>query len=69
MDNENKFKKYQVVKHLKSGNEYVIKKVPDEDDRLEYCNESYYQYVSPIDGIKWNRRKSEMEDGRFELVK
>lgn len=57
------------VKHLKSGNYYKILEVPDNNKRLEYCNEPYYTYreLGDTDSIIWLRRKSEFEDGRFEF--
>lgn len=57
----------QIVKHLKSGNKYIILKTPNEDDRLEYCDLPFYKYQSLATGKVWNRRFDEMEDGRFIL--
>jgi hypothetical protein len=63
----NKFKKNDTIKHRKGG-EYFILSEPDHR-KLEYCNEPYYVYKALIDDSVWVRRKSEMEDGRFNLVK
>lgn len=60
------FKIGQKIIHVKTGNVYTVTKLPDERCRLEYCNESYYEYASDHGGfVFWIRCKSEMEDGRF----
>jgi len=52
-----------LVRH-RNGTLYEIINTPDPGRRLEYCNEPYYEYAG-LDGIRWIRRKTEMEDGRF----
>lgn len=61
-----KFKYSQLVKHVKTGLEYKICEEPNDKNKLEYCNESFYAYYR--DGVMWYRRKSEMEDGRFKVL-
>jgi len=63
-----KFKRNDIVRYVKSGKEYVIYHPPMRKVKLEYCNEECYQYGNSEEGVIWFRRKSEMEDGRFELV-
>ena len=62
------FKTGDKVKHLKTGGEYEILSCPEKNKRLEHCNEPFYIYVGK-NSITWSRRVSEMEDGRFELIK
>jgi len=64
---QNKFKKHDKVKHLKSGLEYTILNNPIKSMRLEHSNEPFYQYTAGK-GVAWFRCKSEMEDGRFSLI-
>ena len=59
-----KFEVNQLVKH-KDGNLYRILEIPTKHNRLEYCDEPYYKYVSISDDVTWIRSASEMEDGRF----
>ncbi len=67
---KSKFGVLNGVRHLKSGGEYIILKAPDKDRRLEHCDEPFYEYTSvmTVDERVWIRRKSEMEDGRFERI-
>lgn len=51
----------------KKGGIYIISKLPDKKKKLEYCNEPYYSYFDS-DGVEWERRASEFEDGRMVLV-
>jgi len=64
---DNSIRKYSIVRHLKSDVLYRVCETPDDNNRLEYCNEPYYVYkeLGVTNGIKWIRRKSEFEDGRF----
>ena len=55
----------QSVRHVKTGNVYMITETPNPLRLLEHCAEAYYAYVG-IDGKVWLRRESEMVDGRFE---
>jgi hypothetical protein len=65
-----KFERDQIVLHIKSGIEYKILEVPDNQKLLEGCSEPYYRYKSiKIPGPSWIRKQSEMEDGRFRLIK
>ncbi len=63
----NLFCKLQNVKHVKTGNIYMVYKTPRKDARLEHNNEAYYQYKGH-DDVWWIRCKSEMEDGRFVAI-
>ena len=53
------------LRHTKSGEEVQIIRVPDDNWRLEYCDEPFYAYRATATGVVWFRSKSEMEDGRF----
>ena len=69
-----KFAHMDTVLHIKTGMKYLIVAEPHNNERLEYCNETYYRYCvgDPLNAnIKtiWARCKSEMEDGRFVLSK
>ncbi len=71
----NEFRVREEVRHLKNGGIYIILEVPFENRRLEHCNESFYIYMEKpknheelYGNIKWSRCKSEMEDGRFEVI-
>lgn len=55
----------QTLRHKKSGGVYTVKSLPRTGSKLEYCHEPYYVYLDK-DGNEWLRRRSEMEDGRFE---
>lgn len=59
-----KFKQGQIIKHLKSGGDYIVIGLP-EDCRLEATNTPSYAYKSLSDGMIWFRSQDEMEDGRF----
>jgi hypothetical protein len=58
-----------VVEHVKGGR-YVILREPIEWQKMEYCNETYYEYQlrGDVDSTFWIRSVSEMEDGRFTKV-
>lgn len=61
-----KFKKSDVVRHIKSGGVYVVTNQPD-FNRLAADNLPAYGYRSVMNnGVRWWRCQSEMEDGRFE---
>ena len=69
-----KFTFSDTVLHIKTGVRYFILSVPQNNLRLEYCNEPYYKYSaesseSILTKTVWIRCKSEMEDGRFVLSK
>lgn len=53
------------LRHVKSGEEVQIIRVPEEKWRLEHCDEPFYAYRALSTGVIWFRCKSEMEDGRF----
>lgn len=57
----------QIIKHIKSGGEYIVRGLPDKY-RIESSNAPAYAYESLEDGVVWVRPQSEMEDGRFELI-
>ena len=63
------FPKWSKVVHVKTGKVYKIGMVPEENYRLEACDEPFYAYYAetlPVsDRVYWFRRRSEMEDGRF----
>lgn len=61
------FAQGDIVHHVRTGNEYVITMVPPQL-RLESTNETAYAYKGSDDTI-WIRAQSQMEDGRFVLVK
>jgi hypothetical protein len=57
----------QMVRHVKTGNEYMIVGTPKRY-RIEATGEPAYAYtISPVDEI-WVRKQTEMEDGRFVAV-
>ena len=71
-----KFKRKQLVRHLKTGGIYRIVHAPDHC-RIEATNEPAYAYrLVEHNGANWRdmgeplwvRPQAEMEDGRFELV-
>ena len=66
----NKFKRFDKIVHIKSGEIYDISDVPNAITKLEYCNEGFYRYISEKRDapVLWLRCKTEMEDGRFELL-
>ncbi len=61
------FDRSEIVLHHKTHTLYEIIKQPNENCKMEYCNESYYVYREPYVAYAtvWIRRKSEFEDGRF----
>ena len=59
-----KFKIGDLVVHVRSEKEYLIKGLPTEYF-LESTGEPAYVYVDPITKKHWVRGQSEMEDGRF----
>lgn len=61
----NKFKPFQIVKHVGTGHLYKVRETPLEHSRLEHSGETYYKYEDIHSGNTWIRCKSEMEDGRF----
>lgn len=65
---KNKFKIGDTVIH-KKGYIYIIVAVPDENRRLEECNEPFYEYTKKsTQSVVWSRAKSLMEDeSRFKL--
>lgn len=75
-----KFKCGDIVRHLKTGDLYIVMHTPDGSNyRLEKTDEPAYIYWLSADHhsgdaerllIKWIRSQKEMEEeGRFELVK
>lgn len=64
---ESLYRMGQRLRHVKSGDDYVIREVPDHR-KLEECNESFYEYEKISTGEVWQRAKSKMEDGRFVLI-
>lgn len=58
-----KFHLGELVRHLKSGGEYIIVGLPI-NHRLEATGEPCYAYQG-ADGLIWHRGRAEMEDGRF----
>lgn len=75
-----KFRRKQLVRHLKTGGLYRIVYTPD-TCRLEASNEPAYVYkaveiatsrgtIADIrDAPLWVRGQAEMEDGRFEVMR
>lgn len=72
-----KFKKGDTVRHLKTGDHYLIINNPDAGFRLEATDEPAYIYWLSADHhpgdaerllIKWIRSQKEFEDGRFKLL-
>lgn len=75
-----KFRRKQLVHHMGTGGTYRIVHTPD-TCRLEANNEPVYAYkdvevatsrgtiVDLRDAPLWVRGQSEMEDGRFQVVK
>ncbi len=63
----NKFKRKQLVRHVKTGELYRIVYTPTYC-RLEANNEPAYAYrhATERNAPMWIRGQSEMEDGRFE---
>lgn len=59
-----KFKVGQLVKRINGGTHKILS-VPDEQRKLEHCDEPFYEYESVSSGEVWLRCQSEMEDGRF----
>lgn len=57
------FKKNDIVRHTKSGNEYTIIATPDKL-KIESTGEPAYAYGN--NSVTWVRPQSEMDDGRFE---
>lgn len=64
----NKFHTMKIIRHVKTNSYYRITSSPIQNKILEHNGETYYEYRSLRDGITWLRCKSEMEDGRFELI-
>lgn len=62
------FKVFDLVVHLKTGNEYSIRGLP-KDYFIESTGEPAYVYVDPITKKHWVRGQNEMEDGRFVIKK
>lgn len=58
---------FDKIIHGKTGGEYTVVAIPQEYKRLEYNNETYYEYYDQENGMFYLRCKSEMEDGRFKL--
>lgn len=63
-----KFKSGDIVKHLKTGNLYIVE-IDSESCRLEATNEPAYAYrrADGSDFRVWIRSAEKMEDGRFEI--
>jgi hypothetical protein len=59
------FKKNDIVRHVKTGNEYTIALTPD-TTKIEADCTPVYVYCD--DTTTWIRPQAEMEDGRFEFV-
>lgn len=66
--NPTKFQQGNVLRHVKTGGIYVVMETPRDNVQLEYCRESFYEYWAIDTNQFWLRKKSEMEDGRFELI-
>ncbi len=65
---ERKFDLNDTVMHLKTRGKYKIWLVPCDEMKLEDGSLPFYAYYGK-DGVRWYRCQSEMEDGRFKLVK
>jgi len=61
-----KFKKGDLVVHVKTRNNYGIKEIPRIGHLLEYNMDTYYVYSTGKGSFI--RCRTEMEDGRFDLV-
>lgn len=68
-DVNNKYTYLDIVQHMKTENLYIIINIPNENKLLEKSREPFYTYVEYNNlSNEWNRSKSEMEDGRFNLI-
>lgn len=69
-----KFKKLDIVVHVKTKGQYQVIGTPGDGHRLEATGDGAYGYTSlepAKDGEPnpiWWRGQQEMEDGRFELL-
>jgi len=56
-----------LIKHVKTGNVYIVIAQPNKSHILEYCNLPFYAYTEQV-GLNpktWYRAQTVMEDGRF----
>ena len=62
-----KFKRKDIVMHVKTGGTYKIVMGPDDFVRIERTLTPVYIYKSlnPNENTQWVRPQNEMEDGRF----
>jgi hypothetical protein len=59
-----------LLHHKGTGTAYGVLQTPDDGVRIEGTNEPAYAYAMRAkDRITWVRAQSEMEDGRFEVVR
>lgn len=65
-----KFKRKDIVMHVKTGHAYKIVMGPDDFVRIERTLTPVYIYKSlnPSEETQWVRPQNEMEDGRFALL-
>ena len=63
-----KYKIGDKLKHVTSGDNYVIVAYPNDNRLLESTGDRFYEYRANGGDIVWHRAEREMEDGRFILV-
>lgn len=63
----NKFQIGNVVRHVDTGNIYIVFNIPGHK-RLVSTGGSFYEYHQPLTKLTWLMAKADFENGQFELI-